>query len=50
MGLRPTHADEKSLFPVLLSVPNRIVIPRACDFFYSAHLTGCFSPPTKASS
>jgi hypothetical protein len=28
------------------SVPNRIVIPRACDFFdlfvFSAHLTGCF--------
>src|SRR5580700_3769033 len=31
-----------------------LVIPRACDFFdlfvFSAHLAGCFQPPTKPSS
>jgi hypothetical protein len=44
MGIQPTQGNEKRLLLVLLSVPNRIVIPRGCDFFDSC---GFYKPNQK---
>jgi hypothetical protein len=40
MGLRPTQADEKLLLLVLLSVPNRIVIPTGAYPDFLSRSTG----------